>query len=137
MLYEIKAGNFSFAGLKNLAIILLLGVMLTQALGKFLLVLDYQAHKDFITELFCINKSKPQLQCEGHCYLKKNLKKAEESEKQSTGQHQKADITLFCQALFQISRPVFFKQVSYSGFQPALYWFTSLNKPFHPPQLTV
>ncbi|MGV3639829.1 MAG: hypothetical protein ACO1NZ_04865 [Adhaeribacter sp.] len=122
--------------MKNLAVILLLGVMLTQALGKFLLVMDYQANKDFITELFCINKSKPQLQCQGHCYLKKNLKKAEESEKQAASQAGKADITLFCQALFQISRPVFFKQVSYAGFQPAFYRFTSLNRPFHPPQIT-
>jgi hypothetical protein len=111
--------------------------MLTQALGKFLLVMDYQANKDFITELFCINKSKPQLHCKGHCYLKKNLKKAREAEKQSSSQNQKVDITLFCQALFRIYQPVIFIPISYCGFKPPLYRFTTPGKTFHPPQVIV
>jgi hypothetical protein len=136
-LYDFKAKGLNFTGLKNLVIILLLGVMLTQAFAKFLLVMDYQANKEFITQFLCVNKSKPQMHCKGHCYLKKNLKKAEEAEKQSTSQNQKADLTLFCQALFRINQPAYSLQVSYTGFQPALYRFTSLRKTFHPPQLTV
>ncbi|HRX29554.1 MAG TPA: hypothetical protein P5235_09210 [Saprospiraceae bacterium] len=31
-------------------------------------------NQDFIVENFCINKDKPQLMCNGSCYLNKNLK---------------------------------------------------------------
>ena len=38
------------------------------------LFLDYQTHKQEITEKFCENKDKPDLHCNGKCHLKKQLK---------------------------------------------------------------
>lgn len=43
-------------------------------------LIDYQLRKDFIAKAFCINKQKPQLNCNGKCYLAKRLKTAEEQE---------------------------------------------------------
>lgn len=37
----------------------------------------YQLNKAEIIELFCINKSKPRLKCDGKCHLKTTLQKAE------------------------------------------------------------
>jgi hypothetical protein len=43
----------------------------------------YHLNKEYITSQLCINKSNPSLHCGGHCYLVKQLKKAEQKEKQS------------------------------------------------------
>ncbi|GEO06076.1 hypothetical protein AAE02nite_37400 [Adhaeribacter aerolatus] len=68
--------------------------MLMQILSRAFIVLDYQLNKDYIGEFLCINQSKPELNCEGHCYLQKNLKKAEQSENKSTQQTLKIDFPL-------------------------------------------
>ncbi|KAA3438368.1 hypothetical protein [Rufibacter hautae] len=85
--------------MKNLATILLLSVMLTQAFSKFFIVLDYEANKDFISKVLCINREKPQLHCNGKCYLMKKLKKAEQTQNpgRDKTQKQKQEITLYYQ----------------------------------------
>ncbi len=47
--------------------------------------LDYQLRKDFIVRNYCINKNRPEMNCDGKCYLAKQIKKAQENdEKQAT-----------------------------------------------------
>lgn len=40
----------------------------------------YELNKSYIAEQLCENKNNPKLHCNGHCYLTKQLKKAEEDE---------------------------------------------------------
>jgi hypothetical protein len=43
---------------------------------------NYLVNQDYIAEFLCINKDKPELECNGKCYLAEQLKKAsEEKEK--------------------------------------------------------
>jgi hypothetical protein len=35
--------------------------------------LNYELNKERITDLFCINKEEPELQCNGTCHVKKTL----------------------------------------------------------------
>ena len=44
---------------------------------KLAIVINYEVHKEFITANFCINKQKPQLQCNGKCHLSKQIKAQE------------------------------------------------------------
>jgi hypothetical protein len=46
----------------------------------------YQINKDYITRVLCENRDKPQLNCNGHCYLAKRLKSQEEKKDQQTRQ---------------------------------------------------
>lgn len=41
----------------------------------------YHLNKAEITQKLCENKGRPQMHCNGHCYLSKQLKKAEQTEK--------------------------------------------------------
>ena len=113
--------------------------MLTQAFSKVFIVLDYQANKNYIAEFLCVNRNKPELHCEGHCYLKKELKKAEQAENQSADQNQKLklDITLYCQNLFNINlTPRSVKVAVHAPFVTA----AATSRPtaiFHPPSFTV
>lgn len=41
---------------------------------------NYMANKEYIAKNLCENRSKPQLKCNGKCYLAKQLKKADKKE---------------------------------------------------------
>jgi len=52
---------------------------LSQSLTKILLVSNYILNKQEITIRYCENKSKPAMNCQGMCHLKKKLAEEEES----------------------------------------------------------
>ena len=109
--------------------------MLIQILSRVFIVLDYQINKDYITQFLCINKSKPELNCQGHCYLQKQLKKADQPVNQSTERTLKSDLTLFVQAYFTCSFTLLAEiKIHYAGLITRL---TSkyLSPIFHPPLL--
>ena len=47
-------------------------------------VMEYMVNYDYIVRVLCENKNKPELNCNGQCYLMKSL--AEEAEKQLPGE---------------------------------------------------
>lgn len=42
--------------------------------------IEYIINQDYITEFLCINKDKPQLQCNGKCHLAKQIEKQQEKD---------------------------------------------------------
>lgn len=44
-------------------------------------LIGYAIQYDYITQVLCINKSNPELECHGKCYLKKQLATASDNEK--------------------------------------------------------
>lgn len=60
-------------------------VLLTPAFVQVGIVAYYHINKKYIEQQLCENRNKPAKNCQGHCYLNKQLKKAEQNEeKQST-----------------------------------------------------
>ena len=51
-------------------------IIFTIALRPLMPLVDYVVNYNFITNNLCENKSKPQLLCNGKCYLKKEIIKA-------------------------------------------------------------
>lgn len=43
-----------------------------------IIYLEYEFNKEYIIKNYCVNKNRPQLHCDGKCYLAKKLKAAEE-----------------------------------------------------------
>jgi len=43
-------------------------------------VIDWKINQDMITEKYCENKDKPMMNCNGKCYLAKQLEKLEQQE---------------------------------------------------------
>lgn len=60
----------------------LLGILLN-AFRKEIVLLEYYANKDFIKRVLCINTRRPEMHCDGKCYLMTKLKAAEKAEKQA------------------------------------------------------
>jgi len=57
---------------------------LSGVFAPFYTYAGYFLNKDFIIENFCINKNKPELECDGKCYLNKQI--AEQTQKTADAQ---------------------------------------------------
>lgn len=95
----------------------------------------YYANKTYIATVLCENRYKPQLHCDGKCFLAKKLKKAEEE-----GNKDKAAVTTV-EAFVYIATPAFREADihytdyarNYPAHQPDHYTFEYYSPCFHPP----
>ncbi|TPE41039.1 hypothetical protein [Pontibacter mangrovi] len=78
----------------TVATILLL-LMTFQVLYKGIVLSSYFANKAYIAAVLCENKDKPEMHCEGKCYLKKQLQKAESPESDNAGFTLKLEVSPF------------------------------------------
>ncbi|MGB0199173.1 MAG: hypothetical protein ACPF80_03965 [Flavobacteriaceae bacterium] len=62
---------------KKIAIGMLLAFCGTE-LSHFFPFVDYYINFDYITEVLCINKDKPQTSCQGTCYLKDQIQETQQ-----------------------------------------------------------
>jgi hypothetical protein len=66
--------------LKNIIVFNLLALMFIRMMAMPVACISYNLNKKYITEKLCINKYRPSLNCNGQCFLKKQLDKANENE---------------------------------------------------------
>lgn len=81
--------------------ILLLATMLP-SISPWGTVMYYNANKAYIARVLCENRNRPQLHCDGKCYLAKKLKAQQDrQDKETTRRVENAPtITLFCSESF-------------------------------------
>jgi hypothetical protein len=70
--------------LKKIVALFLLTAILLQTFMNLGIGVYYHLNKAAIIRQLCENRNNPKLHCNGHCYLSKQLKKAEEKENRST-----------------------------------------------------
>jgi hypothetical protein len=70
--------------LKKIFLLFLVLAVLSPAFVQVGLVVYYQANKAYIAQQLCENKNNKKTNCNGHCYLTKQLKKAEEGEQKQS-----------------------------------------------------
>ena len=114
-------------------------VALALFLKPILPVLDYIINYDYIANVLCENKAKPQLQCNGKCHLMKELAKESENEKPLSSDkkdNSKHEIeVLFYQdinSLFDIKIAVSTSNETSNNYTN-LYCFLNTTTTFHPP----
>lgn len=73
--------------LKPFSILLLFSLLMANFSNLFLFA-GFELNKKFIVTEFCINKNKPELHCNGKCYLMKKLKQAQQKEEKQDRQSQ-------------------------------------------------
>jgi hypothetical protein len=59
----------------------------------------FQINKEYIARVLCENRDKPQMHCDGNCYLAKRLKAQQDKHDQETGERvqQTPPVQLFCE----------------------------------------
>ena len=119
--------------LKPIAILLLFSLLGSTCSSLFVYV-GFEANQKFIAAELCVNKDKPQLHCNGKCYLMKKLKQAQDKEQKQERQTQKTQIQ---DAL--VVKPLIFKQYAFADIKLHVPFSTGMplsikNSIFHPPQ---
>lgn len=125
--------------MKNFFIISLLAIMLLQIFSRVVVMVDYQANKEYIMEFLCINRDKPELKCEGKCQLTKKLKAQHDTDKQANerGQKQEVQFNLYCQSIDTFSARHLESIVSYPSVYTCGHTSVAYHSIFHPPQFIV
>lgn len=98
----------------------------------------YQANKDYVADVLCINKDKPELHCNGKCYLKKQLKKVDDNttnDKEAPAKKTKNQLPEYIASSNQLA--IFtttVETVQHKTFYNNTYYHHHLSSVFHPPQ---
>ncbi|WP_199141645.1 hypothetical protein [Pedobacter sp. ASV12] len=71
-----------------LSIFLLVSLIASNFTSSFIYV-GFEANRTYIAKTLCENRNRPELHCNGKCFLKKKLKEAEEKEKKQERENQK------------------------------------------------
>lgn len=100
-------------------------------------VFQYVINYEYISEVLCINKEKPEMHCNGKCHLMQELAKASEDDKplsEKKGHHSEVEV-LFIEELasFDFTYQRQFAVVAPLNFYSNLYSHIDCNSIFHPP----
>lgn len=81
----------------------------------------FQLNRDYIAKNLCVNRDKPKLNCNGQCYLAKQLKATEEKESKSTSDRleKMPEIVLFMESevSFELLETIAFISDRFSFYQ--------------------
>lgn len=118
--------------------ILLIATIFLQTFSAYVIKADYILNRKFISATLCVNKEKPEMHCEGKCYLNKKLKQQDKQDKQApvTKNEQLTIQPFFVPELFSLSdarsliKPTFF--IKDEGLA-----YSSPNSIFHPPSALI
>lgn len=79
--------------------------LLLQLFSREVIVMSFQLNRDFIAKNLCVNRNRPQLNCNGKCYLAKKLKDQHEREDRETTERiqNMPVLALFCTDLFSFA----------------------------------
>lgn len=61
--------------------IVLLTLMFSVSCRELVHFAVFKLNQEYITKVFCINRAKPELKCDGKCYLKKSIDASKEERK--------------------------------------------------------
>ena len=71
--------------MKWIIVPILMILLLVQSFSKWLVVMDFTIHRDFISKNLCENRNRPRLQCNGRCQLAKKLAEEEKTKLSKSG----------------------------------------------------
>ncbi len=95
---------------------------------------NYLVNQDYIADFLCINKDKPELECNGKCYLKKQLKEASEEKEKNLPPIAMEEYPIgFIDFFIFLSKKTVIKLAQCNSRYYNNYKFSYLHSVFHPP----
>ncbi|MEX2592430.1 MAG: hypothetical protein WD426_06620 [Anditalea sp.] len=125
----------TFKAIKQIGLLLLATSMLFKAFLAPAVYIDFKLNQDYIVKVLCINREKPQLECNGQCILMQKMKKAQENEKPEQNQTGKSQLLEILSDLMAVFHPLIFPTFQKKFFEYSEHSFLRfLSQIFHPPQ---
>ncbi|MES2287986.1 MAG: hypothetical protein V4547_20020 [Bacteroidota bacterium] len=100
------------------------------------IIINYALNKEYISKTFCENRTRPKMNCQGKCHLKKQLAKEEKKEQSPTNPtKEKVEVQYFSETN---SNVLFLTPSLTTIFKPSYSFSLSekhLHSVFQPPQV--
>jgi hypothetical protein len=107
--------------------------------STYIVLLNFQLNKSYIVSNLCENRYKPELQCNGRCYLKKEMREGENGEKtdsQKSAQKNLSLVVMEAPAKFTLAGLLLSDlTLNPNTCHNKLYNFRNLSSVFRPPRL--
>jgi hypothetical protein len=124
--------------MKTLLSILLLSLLIVYFLKPIFPFIEYAVDKEYIENILCINKNKPEKNCNGKCHLKNQLKKASEEgpKKNIPIKINSNDLPLILSQLNKLDFKIY-PSIIKTGFYINSYFSDFYFTIFHPPKFNL
>jgi hypothetical protein len=122
--------------LNRVTAILFLLALTSTYFSRLFILADFELNRQYIADHYCINKNRPWMHCNGHCYLMRKLNEAREKQDKDQEQVQKS---FSLEAVFHVLPSIVLPGRSLAAIFPgpgatALFPIF-LTPPFQPPRL--
>ncbi|WP_288428109.1 hypothetical protein [uncultured Spirosoma sp.] len=86
--------------MRSLLVYLLLFAVLLPGISPWGTIAYYNLNRDYIARVLCENRDRPELHCDGQCYLAKKLKAQQDRQDKETSERVRNTpvVQLFCEA---------------------------------------
>ena len=127
--------RITFESVKRLTAIAFVFLLSAQCIFKLTIITYFQANRDYIAEVLCVNKEKPMTMCMGQCFLDRNLSLADDETPRQAPIATKLSVEapVFVATNFQVDLNRNSLDIENSSAPQSLYNFYSQRTFFHPP----
>lgn len=126
----------TFGVVKKVVAIAFIFLLSAECIFKLTIITYFETNRDYIAEVFCVNKEKPITMCYGKCFLDRNLSIADdESSKDASPVNNKLQVetTFFVTHSTKIDLTPTSSETVRNSIPQSLYKFSAQHSFFHPP----
>lgn len=112
-------------------------VMLFKAFLAPAVFIDFKLNQDYISKVLCINRDKPELECDGQCILMEKMKSTQEADHPEQTQGAKSHLLEIFSELRALFQPLFFPigSIDFYAFNEPLS-LDNFSEIFCPPKIS-
>ena len=99
-------------------------------------IYDYFLNYDYIVNVLCVNKDKPEMHCDGKCYLKKEISKSNNfnnSSKKALANYQFKPVPVYFETTSEFNPSCFHEDLTENAFYKVNYFENISIAPNLPP----
>jgi hypothetical protein len=130
-----KPGRFQKVKAKNMC--LLATIMLFKAFLAPAVYIDFKLNQEYISKVLCINRDKPELECDGHCILMDKMKSTQDADHPEQTQGSKSHLIEIFSDLTDLFQPLSFT-AGHKQFYTFSEWMLleGFSEIFSPPKIS-
>ena len=119
--------------MKKVFSILMATLILLITFQRGLIVIHFKLNQDYIEKNYCVNKTKPKLQCNGQCQLKKELQKTSDTNLENLSIYKHIELIPLKINIFKIEKIEFRETLKISFYREDLFIQNFVKRILHPP----
>lgn len=119
--------------MKKVFSILMATLILLITFQRGLIVIHFKLNQDYIEKNYCVNKTKPKLQCHGQCQLKKELQKTSDTNLENLSIYKHIELIPLKINIFKIEKIEFREKLKISFYIEDLFIQNFVKRILHPP----